>query len=50
MLVRNKWNKHTYTLVKEENGKVTLKREDGTQFTIAKADYNFNYFSLDKVN
>ena len=43
MLVRNKWNKKTYTFVKEENGKVTLEREDKTQFTIAKAEYFLNY-------
>lgn len=43
MLVRNKWNKNLYTFVKEEEGKVTLERSDGTQFTIAKAEYFLNY-------
>ena len=43
MLVRNKWNKNLYTFVKEENGKVTLERPDGTQFTIAEKEYIVNY-------
>ncbi len=43
MLIRNKWNKKTYVLVKEENGKVTLERPDGSQFTIVKAEYFLNY-------
>ena len=43
MFVRNKWNKRLYTLVKEENGKVTLEREDGSVFTIAEKEYVINY-------
>ena len=50
MLVRNKWNGKTYTVVSEETDKITLKRQDGTTFTIAKKEYNFSYISLDKVN
>lgn len=43
MLVRNKWNKKKYEVMNIENGKVTLKREDGTVFTIAEKEYVVNY-------
>ena len=43
MLVRNKWNKKTYKVIEVKDGKVTLEREDKTQFTIAKAEYFANY-------
>ena len=43
MLVRNKWNKKIYKVIEVKDGKVTLERKDGTQFTIAKAEYFFNY-------
>lgn len=43
MLVRNKWNKKTYEVLKIENGKVTLKREDGSVFTIVQKEYITNY-------
>ena len=43
MLVRNKWNKKTYKVIEVKDGKVTLERSDGTQFTIAKAEYFLNY-------
>ena len=43
MLVRNKWNKETYKVIEIKNGKVTLEREDKTQFTIVKAEYFLNY-------
>lgn len=42
MLVRNKWNKK-YEVMNIEKGKVTLKREDGTVFTIAEKEYVINY-------
>lgn len=50
MLVRNKWNSKTYTVVSQTEDRVTLKRENGTTFTIAKKEFNFSYISLDKVN
>lgn len=50
MLVRNKWNGKTYTVVSEVEDKVTLKRADGTTFTILKKEFYFSYISLDKVN
>lgn len=43
MLVRNKWNKKIYKVIEIKDGKVTLERSDGTQFTIAKAEYFLNY-------
>lgn len=43
MLVINKWNKETYKVIEVKDGKVTLERSDGTQFIIAKAEYNLNY-------
>ena len=43
MLVRNKWNKKTYKVLEIEDGKVTLEREDKTQFTIDEREYVKNY-------
>ena len=43
MLVRNKWNKKSYEVIAIENGRVTLKREDGSEFTIAEKEYISNY-------
>lgn len=43
MTVKNKWNKKTYKIVKEENNLVTLERENGEQFTIQKSELKFNY-------
>lgn len=43
MLVLNKWNKKTYEVMAKENGKVILKRKDGTIFTIAEKEYFANY-------
>ena len=43
MVVRNKWTKKTYKVIEVKDGKVTLEREDGSQFTIPKAEYYFNY-------
>ena len=52
MLVRNKWNGKTYKVLETTDKIVKLQREDGTQFTIQKSEYFFNYFekSVDKVN
>ena len=43
MTVKNKWNNKFYTLVEVTDHSVTLAREDGTQFTIAKSEYFFSY-------
>ena len=44
--VRNKWNGKEYFVVTEDNAKqITLKREDGKIFTIAKSELLFNYYT-----
>ena len=43
MTVRNKWNKKEYRVIEIKDGKVTLERPDGSQFTIVKAEYFLNY-------
>ena len=43
MLVRNKWNRKTYEVLEIKDGKVTLKRSDGSVFTIAEKEYIANY-------
>lgn len=43
MLVLNKWNKKKYEVMNIENGKVILRRQDGTVFTIAEKEYLANY-------
>lgn len=43
MTVRNKWNHKTYEVMAIENGKVILRRTDGTVFTIAEKEYLANY-------
>ena len=43
--VRNKWNGKDYFVVTNDNAKaVTLKREDGTTFTIQKSELLFSYY------
>lgn len=46
MLVRNKWNRKTYQVVEDKDNLVTLEREDGTRFTIAKKEYYSNYIEI----
>lgn len=41
--VKNRWNKKTYKVLMVEDNSVVLEREDGTQFTITKSEYFFNY-------
>lgn len=41
--VKNRWNKKTYKVRMVEDNCVVLEREDGTQFTITKSEYFFNY-------
>lgn len=43
MVVRNKWNGHFYKVILMTDREVTLEREDGSQFTIQKTDYFYNY-------
>lgn len=52
MTVINKWNKKTYDVLEMKDGKVKLRRKDGSVFTIQEKEYLANYFekSVDKVN
>lgn len=43
MLVRNKWNNKKYLVLKITDKNVTLRREDGSQFTVQKSEYFFSY-------
>ena len=43
MKVKNKWNGHFYIVKKMTDKEVTLEREDGTELTINKSEYFFNY-------
>lgn len=43
MLVRNKWNSKMYEVLEITDKNVTLQRDDGSQFTIQKTDYFYNY-------
>jgi hypothetical protein len=43
MTVRNKWNKKLYKVLEIKGDKVTLEREDGSQFTIDGREYVKNY-------
>lgn len=43
MLVRNKWSGKMYKVIDITDNMVTLEREDGSQFTIMKTEYFFNY-------
>ena len=41
--VLNRWNRKWYTVLKVTDKEVTLRREDGSQFTIQKSEYFFSY-------
>lgn len=41
--VTNKWNGNVYTVLDMTDKEVTLRRSDGSEFTIAKCEYYFNY-------
>lgn len=43
MTVRNKWNKKKYEVMDILNGKVILRRTDGSVFTITEKEYLANY-------
>ena len=44
--VKNKWNGRFYTVVDDSGKEVTLVREDGSRFTIQKAEYQQCYFEV----
>ena len=41
--VTNKWTGNVYTVLSMTDKEVTLRRSDGSEFTIAKCEYYFNY-------
>ena len=41
--VTNKWTGKVYTVLNMTDKEVTLHRSDGSEFTIAKCEYYFNY-------
>ena len=41
--VKNRWNKKTYNVIEITDKEVSLEREDGSKFTIAKSEYFFSY-------
>lgn len=41
--VLNRWNRKWYTVLEVTDKNVTLRREDGSQFTIQKSEYFFSY-------
>ena len=43
MKVKNRWNNRFYAVLNMTDKEVTLRREDGSEFTIAKYEYYFNY-------
>jgi hypothetical protein len=43
MKVKNRWNNRFYEVLNTTDKEVTLRREDGSEFTIAKSEYFFNY-------
>ena len=46
MLVRNKWNNKMYEVLEITDKNVTLQREDGSEFTIAKSELYANYANI----
>lgn len=42
-IVINNWNHKEYLVVDMTDKEVTLRRSDGSDFTIAKYEYYFNY-------
>lgn len=41
--VTNKWTGNVYTVLNTTDKEVTLRRSDGSELTIAKCEYYFNY-------
>lgn len=50
MKVKNKWNGRIYSVVERNYGKVTLQREDGTEFTIPYSEFMFSYIDSKKLS
>lgn len=43
MQAKNKWNNKLYTVTGSFTSEVKLQREDGSEFTISKAEFYANY-------
>jgi hypothetical protein len=39
----NKWNRNIYEIVSRRNGKVLLRRSDGSEFEIGESEFKFSY-------
>lgn len=46
--VLNKWNGCEYLVLEQENGMVTLQRDDGSELTIEAKEFRFNYKNIDE--
>lgn len=46
LLVLNRWNRNWYEVIEVTDSSVTLKRKDGSQFTIAKKELYANYANI----
>ena len=44
--VLNRWNRKWYTVLKVTDKEVALRREDGSEFTIAKSELYANYANI----
>lgn len=42
--VKNRWNNKWYKVLEETEKTVTLEREDGSKFIIAKSEYFLSYY------
>lgn len=47
MKVINKWNSNIYTVLSMQAGTVKLRRSDGSEFEIQKAEFYFNYREME---
>lgn len=48
MKVINKWNSNIYTVLSMQAGTVKLRRSDGSEFEIQKAEFYFNYREMEE--
>ena len=46
MKYKNKWNGRLYDLVSSNTNNVTLRRDDGSEFTITQKEFRYNYHEV----
>ena len=46
MKYKNKWNGRLYDLVSSDTDNVTLRREDGSKFTISQKEFKYIYHEV----